>query len=130
MTTNERLEFLARHYAQGARPFLLHGGTPAERASFAARIHAHSQRPGPLHTLEGAAPDLAALPAGALVFLVEVEALSEAAQATLLEGIRAERWRVIAGTQGQEPDRLSEDLYAVLEAGYVAVSPDPVAAAH
>ncbi|MEZ6184980.1 MAG: hypothetical protein R3F62_08230 [Planctomycetota bacterium] len=128
MTTHERLEFLARHYAQGLRPFLLHGGSAAERATFAAAIHAHSGLATPLHTLEGTDPALAAVPQGEHVFLTEVEALSEAAQAELLAGIRAERWRLIAGTQGEEPDRLSEELYALLEAGYVAVSaPEPVA---
>ena len=56
-----------------------------------------------------------------LVFLAEVEALDEASQLALLAGVRAERWRVIAGTAGLDPDRLREDLYALLEAGYVAV---------
>ena len=49
------------------------------------------------------------------------EALGARAQRELLAGIREERWRVIAGTQGLDPDRLREDLYALLEAGFVAV---------
>lgn len=121
MTSQERIEHLARHYAQSTRPFLLHGGTVEARHAFAEQIHAHSGCAGALHRLEGPTPDLEAIPAGEHVFLAEVESLDAASQLTLLAGVRAERWRVIAGTAGLDPDRVREDLYALLEAGYVAV---------
>ena len=117
----ERLEHLARHYALSTRPFLLHGGSAAQRRSFAEQIHAHSGSSSPLHRVEGEDPALAEIPAGEHLYLCEVEALGARAQRELLAGIREERWRVIAGTQGLDPDRLREDLYALLEAGFVAV---------